>query len=113
MFSTVLGYMEQLKAPSPPYLPSTWAFDSLKAALQNQWAESLIMMLALCPQLTSDYSFVNMWAWADEYGLIWAWENDMVWIQQTFPEPVYWAPVGDWNQADHPVDYLRKFRCIV
>ncbi len=75
--------------------------------------EAYIRMLALCPQPTSDYSFVNLWAWADEYGLIWAWENDMVWIQQTFPEPFYWAPVGDWNQADHPVDYLRKFRCIV
>lgn len=62
--------------------------------------EAYIRMLAFCPQPTSDYSFVNLWAWADEYGLIWAWENDMVWIQQTFPEPVYWAPVGDWNQAD-------------
>ena len=62
--------------------------------------EAYIRMLALCPQPTSDYSFVNLWAWADEYGLIWAWENDMVWIQQTFTEPVYWAPVGDWNQAD-------------
>jgi ABC-2 type transport system permease protein len=40
-FSTVLGYMEQLRTPSPPYLPSTWAFDSLKAALQDQWKTAL------------------------------------------------------------------------
>jgi hypothetical protein len=64
-------------------------------------------VLARCPQPTSDYSFINLWAWADEYGLIWAWENDLVWIQQTFPESVYWAPVGDWQQADWP-DILSK-----
>ncbi|MFC1886483.1 hypothetical protein ACFLZM_05450 [Thermodesulfobacteriota bacterium] len=32
-FATVLVYLKQLSAPSPPFLPSTWAFDSLKAAL--------------------------------------------------------------------------------
>ena len=32
-FATVLIYMKQLSAPLPPFLPSTWAFDSLKAAL--------------------------------------------------------------------------------
>ncbi len=66
-------------------------------------------MLARCPQPTSDYSFINLWAWADEYGLIWAWENDLVWIQQTFPEPVYWAPVGDWHGADWPAVLSRNF----
>ena len=71
-------------------------FEPIRVKQQEEY----IRMLALCPQPTSDYSFVNLWAWADEYGLIWAWENDMVWIQQTFTEPVYWAPVGDWNQAD-------------
>ena len=64
--------------------------------------EAYSRVLARCPQPTSDYSFVNLWAWADEYGLIWAWENDMVWIQQTFPVPVYWAPVGDWRRCDWP-----------
>jgi hypothetical protein len=33
----------------------------------------------------------------------------MVWIQQTFPEPVYWAPVGDWNQADWPEILSKHF----
>lgn len=33
MFSTALVYLKSLKTPSPVYLPSTWAFDSIKAAL--------------------------------------------------------------------------------
>ena len=59
-------------------------------------------ILAKCPQPSSDYSFINLWGWADEYGLLWAWKNDLVWIQQTFPEPVDWAPIGDWCNADWP-----------
>lgn len=66
-------------------------------------------MLARCPQLSSDYSFINLWAWADEYGLLWAWENDLVWIQQTLPEPVFWAPVGDWQNADWPALFSQHF----
>ena len=60
-FSTVLGYMEQLRTPSPPYLPSTWAFDSLKAALQNQWAESLFHA-ALAWSCALFVLFLNLWA---------------------------------------------------
>jgi len=35
VFSTTLVYLKSLKTPAPPYLPSTWAFDSLKAALSG------------------------------------------------------------------------------
>ena len=56
--------------------------------------------LAKCPQITSDYSFVNLWAWADEYGLCWTWEDDLVWIRQTRPFDVNWAPVGAWESID-------------
>jgi hypothetical protein len=69
--------------------------------------EAYDWVLAVCPQPTSDYSFINLWAWADEYGLIWAWENNLVWIQQTIPEPVYWAPVGDWRKVDWPEIFSR------
>lgn len=58
-----------------------------------------LRILALVPQLTSDYSFVNLWAWAEEYGLSWAWDNGMVWIRQSLPELCYWAPVGPWWQS--------------
>lgn len=61
MFSTVLGYMEQLRAPLPFYLPSTWAFDSLKAALRNQWANALFHA-ALAWSFAVFVVFMNLWA---------------------------------------------------
>ncbi len=42
----------------------------------------------------SDYSFINLWGWAEEYGLQWAWGENVVWIKQTRPEKAYWGPVG-------------------
>ncbi|HQG30383.1 MAG TPA: phosphatidylglycerol lysyltransferase domain-containing protein [Deltaproteobacteria bacterium] len=41
----------------------------------------------------SDYSFINLWAWLEVYGLQWAWTEDIVWIRQTKPEEIFWAPV--------------------
>ncbi len=52
------------------------------------------------PQAASDYSFVNIWAWAKEYGLTWIWDNDLVWLRQSLPYPAYWAPVGNWETID-------------
>jgi len=48
----------------------------------------------------SDYSFVNLWSWSDEYQLTWNWQDSLVWIRQGTPEPVYWAPVGPWENVD-------------
>jgi len=55
---------------------------------------------ALCAQKTSDYSFVNLWGWAEEYGLHWAWTNNHVWIKQTKPKTLFWAPIGPWESID-------------
>ncbi len=55
---------------------------------------------AKCPQKTSDYSFVNLWGWAKEYGLEWAWTDNLVWVRQTIPEIQYWAPIGPWQEID-------------
>lgn len=41
VFSTTLLYLKSLKAPSPAYLPSTWAFDSIKASLSNQMKQGI------------------------------------------------------------------------
>lgn len=41
VFANALIYLKALKTPAPPYLPSTWAFDSLKAALTGQITEGL------------------------------------------------------------------------
>ena len=59
-------------------------------------------LLRLTPQVASDYSFANVWGWAREYGLEWAFDNDLVWIRQKEPQPAYWAPLGPWNRIDWP-----------
>ncbi len=41
VFATALVYLKSLKTPAPSYLPSTWAFDSIKAILSNQFTEGL------------------------------------------------------------------------
>lgn len=56
----------------------------------------------LCPQKASDYSFVNIWGWCEQYGLEWAWSDGHVWLRQTHPKTVYWAPVGSWDTVDWP-----------
>jgi hypothetical protein len=74
-----------------------------------------IEYLAKSPQKASDYSFINLWGWAENYGLEWAFTDDLVWIRQTAPEIVYWAPVGDWTavdwkNADLPEETCRMIR---
>jgi len=36
-----MGYLQQMSTPSSPLLPSTWAFDSLRAALEGRIGEAL------------------------------------------------------------------------
>jgi hypothetical protein len=55
---------------------------------------------AACPQKTSDYSFANLYGWCEEYGLQWAFGDTHVWLRQTKPEVVHWAPVGPWTGVD-------------
>ncbi|RPJ77047.1 MAG: DUF2156 domain-containing protein [Desulfobacteraceae bacterium] len=57
-------------------------------------------LVARVPQLASDYSFLNLWAWAEEYGLRWAWNGGLAWIKQTRPQEALWAPVGAWEAVD-------------
>ena len=64
--------------------------------------------LSQCPQISSDYSFINIWAWAPIYGLKWAWTDSLVLIRQEFPRPAYWAPVGDWRNIDWQ-QWFKKF----
>jgi uncharacterized protein len=48
----------------------------------------------------SDYTFVNLWGWAQEYDLEWAWSDNLTWIRQTKPELCYWSPMGNWENVD-------------
>ena len=70
--------------------------------------EDYLKMLARCPQVASDYSFMNLWAWAEDYGLSWAWDDDCVWIRQSRPEVLYWAPVGPWYDIDWSTRLVAK-----
>lgn len=42
VFESVLVYLSALETPSSPFLPSTWAFESLKAILSGQTASGLL-----------------------------------------------------------------------
>ena len=74
----------------------TLEFEPIQLDRQSDYARRL----AQCPQAASDYSFLNLWAWAEDYGLMWTWEEDLVWIQQTRPRLLYWAPIGAWDKID-------------
>ncbi|WP_027722542.1 DUF2156 domain-containing protein [Maridesulfovibrio zosterae] len=57
--------------------------------------------LAACPQLTSDYTFANIWGWTNHYGLeLRCSDSNLIHIRCTKPEVVHWAPIGDWYSAD-------------
>lgn len=47
-----------------------------------------------------DYSFTNLWGWAEHYGLEWSFSDDLCWLRQTLPEIRYWAPMGRWHKVD-------------
>ena len=68
-----------------------------------------LVVLSKCSQSASDYSFANIWGWGEEYGLHWAWQDDLVWIKQTKPEVLYWAPVGPWEGIDWDNLFKEKF----
>ena len=44
VFDTVMIYITALKTPSSPFLPSTWALDSISAALAGHTGESLFQI---------------------------------------------------------------------
>lgn len=74
------------------------SMDFSPVSLDRQ--DEYLARLALSPQKVSDYSFVNIWGWAENYGLEWSFGERHVWIRQTKPELVCWAPVGPWRDFD-------------
>lgn len=54
----------------------------------------------LCSGKTSDYTFVNIWAWSDERQYELARAHGLFWPRINRPSPVLWAPVGNWETAD-------------
>ena len=68
--------------------------------IQLDRQKDYLQRLGECSQLSSDYSFANLFGWAEEYGLTWAWQDGLVWIRQTKPDACCWAPIGSWQNAD-------------
>jgi len=75
---------------------TTPVFEPISLERQDEYLERF----ARCPQKASDYSFINLWGWAEEYGLQWHFGDTHVWLRQTRPHVVHWAPVGPWNDVD-------------
>lgn len=71
-------------------------FEPVKLQDKNPYLDRL----SECPETTSDYSFINLFGWAEAYGLDLAAGPDLIWIRQNRPEKAYWAPVGNWEKAD-------------
>jgi hypothetical protein len=80
------------------------SFEPISIDRQKDYLEAL----ARCPQVASDYSFLNIWAWAEEYGLLWAWDGPLVWLKQTRPREVLWAPVGSWESIEWGSHWLSN-----
>ena len=74
----------------------TLSFEMISLDKQNKYLDKFCR----CLQKASDYSFVNLWGWSEDYGLYWAWSDDLVWIKQTIPNEVFWAPIGSWSDID-------------
>jgi len=62
--------------------------------------QDYLARLMACPEVASDYSLANLWGWAEEYGLEWAFDDQLVWLRQTSPHELWWAPVGNWEKID-------------
>ncbi len=71
-------------------------FEPIRLEQQDAYHDHL----ARCRQIASDYSFANLFGWGPEFGLEWAWRDDLVWIRQHRPVTALWAPVGDWAAVD-------------
>jgi hypothetical protein len=84
-------------------------FDPINLDKQKDYSA----LLEKCPQVASDYSFLNLWAWAEEYGLRWAWEDKLVWLKQTRPEAYLWAPIGAWDVIDWQSTFAAQIRSLL
>lgn len=82
-------------------------FSPVTLERMNEYLERF----AQCPAPSSDYSYTNLWGWAEEYGLEWAWTDTQVWVRQTRPDIVYWAPLGPWDTVDWAnCPYMKEAR---
>ncbi len=83
-------------------------FLPLETSMQNMYQK----YFDLCKEKTSDYTFLNIWAWADYYGLCLAESDNLVWIQEK--NNVFRAPVGNWEEIDFTkIDFFNEERKLI
>jgi hypothetical protein len=71
------------------------------APLSMDLRENYSALFALCAEKASDYTFINIWGWSEERRYEWAFDDGLCWLRLTNdPQPVYWAPVGNWDRSD-------------
>lgn len=74
--------------------------DRLFKAVNLEEREKYYNCWHATPQRSIDYTLANLWGWQEFYGLEWQIEADMIWVRQTSPQKVLWAPIGDWLAYD-------------
>ena len=68
-----------------------------------------VALYGACQEWTSDYTFVNLWAWTDECRYEWAFDSGFCWLRIMSPLPTNWAPVGNWIGVDWKPMLKRLF----
>ncbi|WP_456325744.1 DUF2156 domain-containing protein [Desulfonauticus submarinus] len=61
------------------------------------WQDVYLNYFVKMQEKPSDLSFVNIFGWAEEYGLQIIEKNNFLWLKQTSPTEIFWPPVGDWE----------------
>ena len=64
-----------------------------------------LRLLNLNPSQASDYTFANLWGWAQHYGLEWRFADHLCWIRQTRQDVCHWGPVGPWESVTNWGDF--------
>ncbi len=55
---------------------------------------------AATPVKLPDYTFVNLYAWAEGHRLVWEEEGELLWLKKEELTDTFWAPLGNWQTAD-------------
>ena len=71
-------------------------FQPITLNLRDQYLEKM----KECPVKSADYTFTNLFGWADTYGLSMAFTEHFAFIHQQYPYQCLWAPVGDWKNIN-------------
>lgn len=88
--------------------------DTGKYPITLEHMDAYCALYAASPVHAADVAFINVWGWAEHYGLEVDFDGALAWIRQnTLSEseaeilgpnaqqlPVYWSAVGPWHEAD-------------